>query len=104
MDPAAKSALRGLVIALRKELAGLAPEVGYGWANRLLALRCMEAQELCDEVVVQRSVYGGRSLEHYRFAQQHPERCAGDDDGLYAVLEQAFQARATDLPQLFGTA
>src|SRR5437016_4984306 len=47
-------------------------ETAYTWANRLLALRCMEARELIDEVILQKPVYGGRSLEHNRIAQKRP--------------------------------
>jgi hypothetical protein len=37
-------------------------EAAYSWANRLLALRCMEARGIIDEVVHQKDAYGGRSL------------------------------------------
>ncbi len=76
-------------------------ETAYTWANRLLALRCMEARELIDEVVLQKEVYGGRSLEHHRFAQRQPELCTGEDDGLFAVLDNIFEAQAKRLPLLF---
>jgi len=76
-------------------------ETAYTWANRLLALRCMEARGLIDEVILQKPVYGGRSLEHHRLAQRHPELCIGEDDGLFAVLEQAFERQAKHLPLLF---
>jgi len=76
-------------------------ETAYTWANRLLALRCMEARELIDEVILQKGVYGGRSLEHHRFALRHPEACVGEDDGLYAVLLRIFGERSKSLPLLF---
>lgn len=76
-------------------------ETAYTWANRLLALRCMEARELIDSVILQQEAYGGRSLEHHRLAQRHPELCAGDDDGLFAVLYKVFRAQAGRLPMLF---
>jgi len=76
-------------------------ETAYTWANRLLALRCMEARELIDSVILQQEAYGGRSLEHHRLAQRHPELCAGDDDGLFAVLEKVFREQAARLPMLF---
>ena len=76
-------------------------ETAYTWANRLLALRCMEARELIDPVILQQEAYGGRSLEHHRLAQRHPELCAGDDDGLFAVLDKVFYAQAGRLPRLF---
>jgi len=76
-------------------------ETAYTWANRLLALRCMEARELIDEVILQKPVYGGRSLEHHRLARRHPELCVGEDDGLFAVLGRAFERQARHLPLLF---
>jgi len=76
-------------------------ETAYTWANRLLALRCMEARELIDEVILQKEVYGGRSLEHHRLAQRQPELCTGEDDGLFAVFDNIFEAQAKRLPLLF---
>lgn len=76
-------------------------ETAYTWANRLLALRCMEARELIDEVILQKEVYGGRSLEHHRLAQRQPELCAGEDDGLFAVFDKVFVEQANRLPILF---
>ena len=76
-------------------------ETAYTWANRLLALRCMEARELIDPVILQQEVYGGRSLEHHRLAQRQPELCAGEDDGLFAVLDKVFREQTKRLPMLF---
>lgn len=79
----------------------LVREAAYTWANRLLALRCMEARGLIDEVILQKDTYGGRSLQHHRLAKRAPERCAGDDEGLFAVLHDEFERRAVELPLLF---
>ena len=76
-------------------------ESAYTWVNRLIALRCMEARELIDEVILQKDRYGGRSLRHHRLARQNPELCAGEDDGLYAALFAEFADRAGELPLLF---
>ena len=76
-------------------------ETAYTWANRLLALRCMEVRELIDEVIFQKPTYGGRSLEHHRLAQRQPELCAGEDDGLLAVLDKVFAEQAGRQPMLF---
>lgn len=73
----------------------------YTWANRLLALRCMEARELIDEVILQNDAYAGRSLQHHRFARRSPELCAGEDEGLFAVLLSEFVRQAEQLPLLF---
>ena len=77
-------------------------ESAYTWANRLVALRCMEARELLDdEVIVGREAYGGRSLVHHRLAQSSPELCTGEDDGRFAMLAQVFAERAITLTMLF---
>ncbi len=77
-------------------------ESAYTWANRLVALRCMEARELLDdEVIVGREAYGGRSLVHHRLAQTSPELCTGEDDGRFAMLFGVFAERAETLPMLF---
>lgn len=77
-------------------------ESAYTWANRLVALRCMEARELLDdEVIVGREAYGGRSLVHHRLAQSFPELCTGEDDGRFAMLAQVFAERSKTLPMLF---
>jgi hypothetical protein len=61
----------------------------------------MEARELIDEVILQKPSYGGRSLEPHRLAQRPPELCAGEDDGLLAVLDEVFAEQARHLPLLF---
>lgn len=88
-------------MSIAQAVAEYVRETAYTWTNRLLALRCMEARELIDEVVLQKEVYGGRSLEHQRFASRHPEACTGEDDGLFAVLFKIFGERAMSLPLLF---
>lgn len=77
-------------------------ESAYTWVNRLIALRCMEARTLIDEVIIQKDNYGGRSLKHHRLTRQNPEICAGEDDGLYAALTAEFVERAEELPLLFS--
>lgn len=88
-------------VAREEAVAEFVRETAYTWANRLLALRCMEARELIDEVVLQKPAYGGRSLEHHRLAQRHPELCADEDDGLLAVLDKVFAEQARHMPMLF---
>jgi len=88
-------------ISSAEAVAEFVRETAYTWSNRLLALRCMEARELIDEVILQKDIYGGRSLEHHRLAQRKPECCTGEDDGLFAILEKAFTERAKSLPILF---
>ncbi len=76
-------------------------ETAYTWANRLLALRCMESRELIDEAILQKEAYGGRSLEHHRLAQREPELCTGEDDGRFEMLNRVFAKQAEHLPMLF---
>ena len=76
-------------------------ESAYTWANRLLALRCMEARELIDEAILQKSTYGGRSLEHHRLIQRNPELSETPDDGRFAMLNKVFTEQAKRLPNLF---
>ena len=76
-------------------------ETAYTWANRLLALRCLEARQLIDEIILQKEAYGGRSLEHHRLRQSEPRLCDGPDDGLFAALERVFGEQAARLPMLF---
>ena len=82
-------------------IAEFVRDAAYTWANRLLALRCMEARGLIDEVILQKDAYGGRSLQHNRLAKKQPERCAGEDEGLFAALFDEFARRAEELPLLF---
>ena len=76
-------------------------ETAYTWANRLIALRCMEARSIIDEVILQKANYGGRSLQHHRMIQKNPELSSTSDDGLYHVLFTEFNERAKELPSLF---
>lgn len=79
-------------------------ESAYTWVNRLFGLRCMEARGIIDPVIFQEETYGGRSMVHHRFAQHHPDLCAGEDDGLYSTLFDEFQRRSEELPDLFNPA
>ena len=76
-------------------------ESAYTWANRLFALRCMEARSIIEEVILQKAAYAGHSLVHQRFLRKNPDAAAGADDGLFAVLFAEFAARAAELPALF---
>ena len=88
-------------VSREEAVAEFVRETAYTWANRLFCLRCMEARELIDEVILQKEAYGGRSLEHHRLAQRDPEVCSGEDDGLFAMLEKVFSDQAEHLPLLF---
>jgi SAM-dependent methyltransferase len=88
-------------VARTDAVAEFLRETSYTWANRLIALRCMESRELNDPVILQQPAYGGRSLEHHRLAQRQPELCTGEDDGLFAVLDKVFREQTQRLPMLF---
>lgn len=77
-------------------------ESAYSWANRLFALRCMEARGIIDPVILQEEVYHGRSMVHDRFAQMNPMQCSNEDDGLFAMLSEEFRERSKELPDLFA--
>lgn len=77
-------------------------ESAYSWANRLFALRSMEARGIIDPVILQEETYQGRSMVHNRFAQRNPAECTGEDDGLFAMLSEEFQERSRELPDLFA--
>src|ERR1700693_3931188 len=49
-------------ISQREAFAEFVRESAYTWANRFFMLRCLESRGLIDEVVLQKQVYGGRSL------------------------------------------
>lgn len=85
----------------RAAIAEFVREAAYTWANRLFALRCMEARGIIDEVILQKDAYGGRSMMHQRFSRKNPDACGGGDDGLFAVLMDAFEERAKELPRVF---
>jgi hypothetical protein len=101
----AEARIRGLAesrLAWDEAVETYVREAAYTWANRLLALRCMEARDLIDEVILQKEAYGGRSLQHHRMARRQPERCSGEDDGLFAVLFEEFNRQAEVLPVVFN--
>jgi hypothetical protein len=58
-------------------IAEFVRNAAYTWANRLLALRCMETRSLIDEVILQKDAYGGRSLQHNRLANKPPVQRSG---------------------------
>jgi hypothetical protein len=76
-------------------------ESAYTWANRLFALRCMEARSIIEEVILQKVAYAGRSLVHQRYLRKSPDAAKGEDDGLFAVLFAEFAVRSQELPALF---
>jgi hypothetical protein len=89
-------------VELQEAFAEFVRESAYTWANRLFALRCMEARGIIDEVILQKDSYGGRSLAHHRLSRKNPQACTGEDDGLFAVLFEEFTRRAEELPGLFN--
>lgn len=108
-DLAARSVIDAW-LALRLEAGGSGPEASselvretaWSWANRLLALRCMEARGLVDdEVVVTRPVYAGRSMLHQRLVRRKPGLERTEDGGLFAALSAAFAERCSHLPRAF---
>ncbi len=85
-------------------VAELVRETAWSWANRLLALRCMEARGLLDdEVIVTKAVYAGRSMLHNRLVRKQPELAREEDGGLFTALAQAMAELAEPLPRAFDS-
>src|SRR5947209_1260102 len=60
-------------VLLRDAVAEFVRESAFTWANRLIALRCMEARGIItDPIVLQSPAYAGRSLEHHRLLTRRP--------------------------------
>jgi hypothetical protein len=76
-------------------------ETAYSWANKLIALRCMESRAIIDEVILQKESYGGRSLKHHRLIQTQPELASTPDSGLLQTIFNEFEKRSNELPSLF---
>lgn len=89
-------------VGQREAVAEFVRESAYTWANRLLCLRCMEAGSIIDEVILQKEVYGWRSMVHNRLGRQDQALLATPDEGLFAVLSREFELRARELPTLFN--
>jgi len=79
-------------------------EASYTWINRLLGLKCMEVRGLLDEeVITTRSEYGGRSLRHRNFLEEHSEFANAPDDGLIACFFEVFKEITEEIKVLFDT-
>lgn len=74
----------------------------YGWVNRLLALRVLEARGLIDETLRGNPAYDGLSEALYVLRQSDPARASGPDGGWWAVIEDACATQAAALPGLFA--
>lgn len=79
-------------------------ETAFTWANRLVAIRCMEARGVIDyEVVLTKPAYAGRSLLHQRLVRRSPELERREDGGIFAAFDHAFAELAERLPLAFDT-
>jgi len=82
--------------------AAFVERAAYGWVNRLLALRVLEARGLIDETLRGNPAYDGLSEALYVLRQSDPARASGPDGGWWAVIEDACATQATALPGLFA--
>ena len=73
-------------------MAEFVREAAYNWANRLLTLRCMEARGIIDEVVLQKEVYGWRSMVHNRLGQRDPTLLA------QLLIDRCAELKRTTMP------
>ena len=88
--------------ALTAARAAFVERAAYGWINRLLALRVLEARGLIDETLRANPAYDGLPEALYLLRQGEPGRAAGPDGGWWAVIEDACAAQAAALPGLFS--
>jgi len=65
-------------------------ETAYTHMNRLLGLKCMEARGLIDETITTRPIYSDRSKRHRDYLDEHPEAHHEPEQGLVAMLQQAY--------------
>jgi len=82
--------------------AALVERAAYGWVNRLLALRVLEARGLIEETLRGNPAYDGLSEALYVLRQSDPARASGPDGGWWAVIEDACSTQAAGLPGLFA--
>lgn len=82
--------------------AAFVERAAYGWVNRLLALRVLEARGLIDETLRANPAYNGLSEALYILRQSDPARASGPDGGWWAVIEDACATQAAALPGLFA--
>ena len=82
--------------------AAFVERAAYGWFNRLLALRVLEARGLIDPTLRADPAYGGLSEALSLLRQDEPARASGPDGGWWAVVEDACAAQAGSLPGLFA--
>jgi len=61
-------------------------ESAFTFLNRLVGLKCLEVRRIIDEVITTRDVYGGRSLAHRDYRDEHPQEARAPDDALPACL------------------
>jgi len=61
-------------------------ESAFTFLNRLVGLKCLEVRGIIDEVITTRDVYGGRSLAHRDYRDEHPGEARAPDDALPACL------------------
>lgn len=76
-------------------------EASYTWINRLIGLKCLESQDLIEEVITTRPEYGNRSKQHRDFREKNPEAASKPDDGLIGCLFSAFEAITEEIRVLF---
>ena len=82
--------------------AAFVERAAYGWIDRLLTLRVLEARGLIDETLRSNPAYDGLSEALYVLRQDQPARAAGSDGGWWAVVEDACAAQAATLPGIFA--
>jgi len=78
-------------------------EAAFTTLNRLIGLKAMEAREMLDRATIAKSLEtGGKSEAHFLYLNEHPEANAQPGQGINAVLTEAFNRLAQELPQLYN--
>lgn len=76
-------------------------ETAYTHMNRLLALKCLEARGLITETITTRPIYDDRSQRHHDYLNEHPQARHEPDQGLIAMLREAYAEVKRQIGVLF---
>lgn len=109
LTPADIETRKRLELAIKKEMIGglskkeailrYIAHTAFTFLNRIAALRAMEVRKLIKETIIQRNIYGGRSLREREIAEAYPH--LSPYEVLKKALIQAFQEVSEEIKILF---
>ncbi|MHA1413845.1 MAG: Eco57I restriction-modification methylase domain-containing protein, partial [Promethearchaeota archaeon] len=76
-------------------------EATYHWLNRLLGLKCLESRKLLEEIITTRSAYGGKSITHRDYLEEHPELKKREDEGFFDCLFEVLTKLTAEIQIIF---